>query len=84
MSGKGRGGKSVANVTKKDIVRKHFCRSLVRSSDRREGNRQVLIVLRPIAITVAVMNHVVYAMADAAGKPLVRAKLNRDSVRIVG
>ena len=74
MSGKDRGGKSVVNVTKKDSARKHFRHSLVRSSDRREWNRQVLVVLRPIAITVAVMNHVVYVMADAAGEPLVRAK----------
>ena len=75
MSGKGRGGKSVANVTKKDSAGKHFCRSLVRSSDRREWNRQALVVLRPIAITVAVMTQVVYMMANAAGEPLVRAKM---------
>ena len=75
MSGKGRGGESVANVTKKDSAWKHFCRSLVWSSDRSEWNRQVLVVLRSIAITVAVMNHVVYVMADAAGEPLVRAKV---------
>ena len=67
MSGKGKGGKSVANVTKKDSARKHFRRSLVRLSDRRARNRQVLVVLRPIAITVAVMNHVVYMMADGGG-----------------
>ena len=66
-------GKTVSNVTKKDNVRKHFRRSLVRSSDRRAWNRQVLIVLRPIALTVAVMNHVVYVMADGGGDPLVRA-----------
>ena len=75
MSGKGQGGKSVANVTKKDSARKHFRRSLVLSSDWREWNFQVLVVLRPIAITVAVMNHVVYVMADAAGEPLVPAQV---------
>ena len=75
MSGKGKGGKSMPNVTKKDSARKHFRRSLVWSSDRREWNRQVLVVLRPIAITVAVMNHVVYVMADAVGEPLVRAQV---------
>ena len=74
MSGKGKGRKSVANVTKKDSARKNFRRSLVWSSDRREWNPQVLVMLRPIAITVAVMNHIVYVMADAAGEPLVRAK----------
>ena len=66
-------GKAVSNVTKKDNVWKHFRCSLVRSSDRRAWNRQVLIVLRPIAVTVAVMNHVVYMMADGGGEPLVRA-----------
>ena len=78
MSGKGQRGKSpsVVNVTKKDNARKHFRRSLVWSVDRSVWNRQVLIVLQPIAITaVAVMNHVVYVMANAAGEPLVRAKI---------
>ena len=68
-------GKTVSNVTKKDNVRKHFRRSLVRTSDRSAWNRQVLIVLRPIAVTVAVMNHVVYMMADGGGEPLVRAQV---------
>ena len=75
MSGKGRGGKSVANVTKKDSARKHFRCSLIRLVGRSVWNRQVLVVLQPIAITVAVMNHVVYVMADAAEEPLVRAKV---------
>ena len=68
-------GRTVANVTKKDKVRKHFRRSLVRSSDRRAWNQQVIIVLRPIALTVAVMNHVVYMMADGGGDLLVRAQI---------
>ena len=68
-------GKNVSNVIKKDNVRKHFRCSLVRSSDRRAWNRQVIIVLRPIALTVAVMNHVVYLMADGGGDPLVRAQV---------
>ena len=66
-------GKNVSNVTKKDNARKYFCRSLVWSSDRRAWKWQVLIVLRPIAVTVAVMNHVVYMMADGGGEMLVRA-----------
>ena len=73
MSGKGqRGGKSpsVANVTKKDSARKHYYCSLIWLVDRSVWNRQVLIVLQPIAITIAVMNHVVYIMADTAGDPL--------------
>ena len=74
MSGKGKGGKSVTNITKKDSTRKHFRRSLVWLSNRIEWNWQVLVVLRPIAITVTVINHFVYVMADAAGEPLVRAK----------
>ena len=74
MSRKGKGGKSVANGTKKDSARKHFRRSLVWLSDRSVWNCQVLVVLRPIAITVAVMNHIVYVMADAAGDPFVLAK----------
>ena len=68
-------GKTVSNVTKKDNVRKHFRRSLVRASDRKTWNRQVLIVLRPIAVTVAVMNHVVYMMADGGGEMLVCAQI---------
>ena len=68
-------GKTVSNVTKKDNVWKHFCRSLVRTSDRRAWNWQVLIVLQPIAVTVAVMNHVVYMMADGGGEMLVRAQV---------
>ena len=68
-------GKTVLNVTKKDNAQKHFRHSLVRSSDRRAWNQQVLIVLRPIAVTVAVMNHVVYMMADGGGEPLVRAQV---------
>ena len=77
MSGKDWRGKSpsVVNVTKKDNARKHFCRSLVWLVDQSVWNRQVLTVLQPIAITVAIMNHVVYVMADAAGEPLVRAKI---------
>ena len=68
-------GRTVSNVTKKDKVRKHFRRSLVRLSDHRAWNQQVIIVLRPIALTVAVMNHVVYLMADGGGDPLVRAQV---------
>ena len=68
----GRAG-AVSNVTKKDKVRKHFCRSLVRAPDRKTWRRQVFIVLRPIVMTVAVMNHVVYMMADGGGEMLVRA-----------
>ena len=78
MSGKGRRGKSasVVDVTKKDTARKNFCRSLVQSVDRSVWNRQVPVLLQPIAFTaVAVMNQVVYVMADAAGEPLVRAKV---------
>ena len=41
--------------------------------DHKTWNRQVLIVLRPIVVTVAVMNHVVYMMADGGGEMLVRA-----------
>ena len=68
----GRAG-AVSNVTKKDKVRKHFRRSLVRAPDHKTWNREVLIVLRPIVVTVAVMNHVVYMMADGGGEMLVRA-----------
>ena len=78
MSGRGQRGKStrVGNVTKKDTAQTHFRRSLVRSVDQSMWNCQVLIVLQPIAFTaVAVMNHVVYVMANAAGEPLVRAKI---------
>ena len=66
----GRAG-AVSNVTKKDNVRKHFRRSLVRAPDRKTWRRQVFIVLRPIVMTIAVMNHVVYMMPD--GEILVRA-----------
>ena len=80
MSGKGRRGKStsVGNVTKKDTAQKHFRRSLVQSVDQSVPlcSCQVIIVLQPMAFTaVTVMNHVVYVMADAAGEPLVRAKI---------
>ena len=64
---------AVSNVTKKDKVRKHFRCSLVRAPDHKTWNRQVLIVLRPIVVTVAVMNHVVYMMADGGGEMLVCA-----------
>ena len=74
MSGKGQGGKSVADVTKKDSAWKHFCCSLIQWSDRSVWNRQVLVVLQPSDITVAVINHVVYVMADATWELLVRAK----------
>ena len=78
MSGRGRRGKStsVGNVTKKDTARKHFCHSLVWSVDQSVPlwSCQVLIVLQSMAVTaVAVMNHVVYVMTDAAGEPLVWA-----------
>ena len=64
-------GRAVSNVTKKDNVRKHFRRSLVRAPDRKTWRRQVFIELRPIVMTIAVMNHVVYMMPD--GEILVRA-----------
>ena len=78
MNEKGQRGKSssMGNVTKKDNARKHFYRSLVWSVDQSIWNRQVLMVLQPMAFTaVAVLNHVVYVIADAAGEPLVCAKI---------
>ena len=67
----GRAG-AVSNVTKKDNVRKHFRRSLVRAPDRKTWRRQVFIELRTISVmTIAVMNHFVYIMPD--GEILVRA-----------
>ena len=66
----------MVNVTKKDIVQKHFCCSLLWLPDKCAPlwNRQLHIVLEPLTVTkVGVGNQALYFVADAVGWLLVRA-----------